>query len=406
MEKNNYLLYSSNNYFIDGASIAATWIWTPAIFLAYELSINFGILGLLLFAIPNALTVVIYGLIAQKVRKRVDGFTVGDIVKERSNRVQYGMNIAVTVLLLILSSLAQLFGIVSVLSQWIEWESWKIALVVSFFCFLYTFRHGLKSSILSDCGKYIIMLACGIIIIIGIYSTGTGDFNLKSLDTINQKEMWFGWAIITILNLSMALYPDQTFWQRTFSLAPNRVAKTYVIGAGLFIIIPMLFGILGILNYSQGNMDTNISSAINIFPYNTLLTVVVLSALIATLDSNLCAISSLTWNELKLTEGKVPCVFSMFCLLALANLLFTLDFSLLLLFLIYGTIRTSVGMPIVLMIFNRFSKKRLMISTIINLIVLCPIFILLKINDSLYAWAITFIIIILPLISLRRDNDL
>ncbi|MEM9399566.1 MAG: thioesterase family protein [Verrucomicrobiota bacterium] len=55
-----------------GNSIALSWMWGLGLFFSVQITYHFGLFGLLSFAIPNALGLVIFGMILQKVADRKD----------------------------------------------------------------------------------------------------------------------------------------------------------------------------------------------------------------------------------------------------------------------------------------------------------------------------------------------
>jgi Na+/proline symporter len=372
--------------------------------LSFELAVKYGLYGFLAFFIPNFLTLMVYGKVSVKIRRELNGYTIGDIVKQRSGKSHYYCNILATTSLLILSTTAQLTGLVFVLSQYTTLSNIQISMLISALCFLYTFRHGLKSSILTDCAKYVIMLVCGASMLL-LFTKGV-DFKIIDPADFSTKAMWFDFGITTVINLSVAIYPDQTFWQRTFSLDPKRVTRSYYAGGLLFALIPLIFGTMGLISYANGNTIANAGQFFTAFPFNIMFLVLVLCALIATLDSNLCAISSLAWNEFNLSDkrGKIWGVLAMLILLILANSIYYLGLPLLFLFLVYGTVRTSVGLGIVLMIFDRFNKRRLFIATLVSLLVFVPSFVYFKTVNNPYSWIVTVVILLMPLLGWSKKR--
>ena len=53
-----------------GFSIAATWIWAPALFVASQQAYNNGWVGVFYFTVPNILTLVLFAYLGQKVRNK------------------------------------------------------------------------------------------------------------------------------------------------------------------------------------------------------------------------------------------------------------------------------------------------------------------------------------------------
>ena len=62
----NDLVYRGDTTNTYAMSIAATWIWAPAIFVASSTAYFNGIYGFLWFLIPNVLTLILFGYFSQK----------------------------------------------------------------------------------------------------------------------------------------------------------------------------------------------------------------------------------------------------------------------------------------------------------------------------------------------------
>ena len=72
----DFFLWKNANIWAYSASIASTWIWSPAIFVASSKAYYDGIWGFLMFLIPNILTLVLFAYFAEMVRKNKEGFTL------------------------------------------------------------------------------------------------------------------------------------------------------------------------------------------------------------------------------------------------------------------------------------------------------------------------------------------
>ena len=74
----------SENWLMSALSIAATWIWAPALFVSTEKAYSSGWVGLFWFLVPNALCLVIFIPFAKKIRKEMpEGMTLSGYMKEK-----------------------------------------------------------------------------------------------------------------------------------------------------------------------------------------------------------------------------------------------------------------------------------------------------------------------------------
>jgi len=73
-----------------GLSVAATWIWAPALFVSATKAYTAGIPGLFWFTVPNVLCLVLFAFFAVKLRELVpNGFTLSGYIRDKvSPRVQ------------------------------------------------------------------------------------------------------------------------------------------------------------------------------------------------------------------------------------------------------------------------------------------------------------------------------
>lgn len=340
------------------ASVAATWIWAPAIFVSSDKAYYSGLSGFLMFLVPNVLTLVLFAFFAEKVRKNTDGFTLSDAIKSAGLR-QQRLHIIVSLTVLVCSTCVQLLGLHTLFSAWFEIPKYISALIVSITALLMVWKNGIKGSIQTDFFKYVIMFISGLILLIVTIYNGNG-IHLSGLKPVPLLTLLSTFGIPTFIGLFCAPYADQTFWQRVFSIEPNKIKPVFFGSAFLFMLIPLLFGLIGF--YAVGGNNWNIALAFENKILQIILAISVLSALLSTLDSNLCAISSIVCADMKqsITIGRI----SMIILLVLSStlMIFT-NLTITGLFLIYGTIRTCIALPTILIILKKYNPMRLFYAT-------------------------------------------
>ena len=61
------------NALLWGNSVALAWMWGLGLFFSVQMTFMFGLQGLLLFAIPNALGLALFGFLTQIVARNHDG---------------------------------------------------------------------------------------------------------------------------------------------------------------------------------------------------------------------------------------------------------------------------------------------------------------------------------------------
>lgn len=388
----DFLLWKNAKSIFYMASIAATWIWTPAIFVSSEKAYFSGINGFLMFLIPNVLTLVVFAYFAELVRKRTEGFTLSDVIKSAGNR-QRNLHLTISMIILVCSTCVQLLGLHTLFSAWGDIPKSVSAFIVSAAAFLMVGKSGIKGSIKTDFVKYCIMLAGGIILLAATVKSG-GAVNLDGVRPVGFWELMGTFGISTMIGLLSAPYVDQTFWQRAFSIDKDKIRKTFIGSALLFALIPTLFGLIGF--FSVGGTNWNIAAAFDEAWLKGLLAVCVLCALLSTLDSNLCAISSIVCADMQqsVTVGRL----SMGGLLMLGSavMVFT-NVGITDMFLIYGTIRTCAALPTILIILDRYNSKRLFWATLAAVVIAPTGYIL----SADYKWLFTVLALVIPAIGIR-----
>ena len=386
----DYFLYKGASDWSYAASIASTWIWAPALFVSSSVAHNMGLTGLLWFLIPNTLTLIVFGHIASHFKREGREMALADVACKNGPAQEF-LHSAVALLLLICSSIVQLIGIHTLFSTWFDISKVMSSVILGLVCFAIVWRGGLKCCIDTDAVKYRTVLIAGIVFAALIC---VGDF-APNLDGYLQKGSWeiaatFG--VTTAIGLMSAPYIDQTFWQRVFSIHPQRVVPVFYKSALLFAIIPLCFGYVGLC--APGGAGWDITWVAVDIPTKVLLAAAILSALISTLDSNLCAIASMVYRT---TGDTFNAKLNMVALFFAAAILFCVtDITIVSLFLFYGTLRTCLAVPTILMVFNRFSPRRLLGASLMTVLI-APIGYALA-SPSGYGWVFTVIALVLPVI--------
>lgn len=69
---------------IGSFSIAASWIWAPALFVSVQKSYELGLAGMFWFTFPNIIALFIFAILAPKIRNRLPGgYTLPDWIRYR-----------------------------------------------------------------------------------------------------------------------------------------------------------------------------------------------------------------------------------------------------------------------------------------------------------------------------------
>ena len=387
----------NTGWFRSALSIAATWIWAPALFTSTENAYTKGFAGLFWFLVPNVLCLILFIPFAKKIRREMpEGITLSGYMhdKYRSKGVKntYLFQLGA---LSILSTAVQLLAGSKILSLLTGIPFWIMTIIMAVIAFSYSQFSGIKASILTDSVQMIFMLVVSVGFgIFGIKNGGgiaalaeglkgiTGDAG--SLFSSKGLEIFIGFGLPTTIGLLSGPFGDQSFWQRAFAVNKKHIGKSFFVGALLFGVVPLCMGLLGFMGAGMGYEATDIS-VLNYELISKLLSgwcvvpflFMIISGLLSTIDSNLCSVSSLTTDIFKLEDKnlkktKWAMVLILVVAIGIANIP---GLTVTILFLMYGTFRASTMLPTIFTLKGvRLTSKGVIAGVIIALCIGMPIF--------------------------------
>lgn len=385
-------------------SIAATWIWAPALFVSAEQAYASGVPGVFWFIVPNVLCLIIFIPIAKRVREQMPGgFTLSGFMADRySARVKRVYVFQLTALTF-LSTVVQLLAGGKILSLMTGLPFWLMTLLMGLFAYAYSRNHGIRASVVTDAVQMVMILgACLILVPFAIHLNGlstlreglggiSGDF--RHLFDANGIEVMLSFGIPTAVGLIAGPFGDQNFWQRVFSVKSNRIGSSFGLGAILFGLVPLMMGALGFIAAGIG-MEPTDQSVVNLELVSSVLPewaswifmIMLLSGLLSTVDSNLCSVSSLATDILKKSSMK-KLKSSMLLLVVVSTAAANIPgLSILHLFLFYGVLRASTFIPVVLTAFKvHLRESGVFYGVLASLFIGFPVFSFGNLFDSSFA---------------------
>lgn len=382
-------------WFISALSIAATWIWAPALFTSTENAYTKGFAGLFWFLVPNVLCLILFIPFARKIRAEMPhGITLSGYMhekyKSKSVKNVYLFQLGA---LSALSTGVQLLAGSKILSMVTGIPFWAMTIIMAIIAYSYSQFSGIKASIVTDALQMIFMLAASVgFVVFGLRNgggieavvSGLGGINHDGFSLVSERglEIFLGFGLPTTVGLLSGPFGDQCFWQRAFCVKKNRIGRAFFVGAILFGIVPLSMGILGFVGAGNGYMavDTgviNFELISMLFPSWAVIPFLfmIISGLLSTIDSNLCAIASLTTdikNNQKSTIGKAAMVGLLAVGIAVANIP---GLTVTHLFLMYGTLRAATLLPTIFTLKGvKLTAKGVTTGIITALVVGLPIF--------------------------------
>ena len=200
--------------------------------------------------------------------------------------------------------------------------------------------------------------------------------------------MFLGFGLPTAVGLISGPFGDQCFWQRTFAIREDRIGRSFLIGALIFAVVPFSMGTIGFAAAGSGFAAAD-ASMVNVEFITSMLPpwvlapllMMVLSGLLSTVDSNLCAAASLTtdWRISASLDSRGRLRLSRWVMagLLLVSILTANIPGLTVthLFLFYGTLRASTLLPTALTLLGkRLNANGVFAGIVASLCIGLPIF--------------------------------
>ena len=313
-------------WLLSSLSIAATWVWAPALFTSTENAYMKGFAGLFWFLVPNVLCLVMFIPFAKRIRKEMpSGITLSGYMVERYQSVGVKRVYLFQLIgLSVMSTGVQLLAGSKILSSVTGFPFWAVTVILAG-----------SASLLRGLAGY--------------------DGTYGSIISSAGLEVFWGFGLPTAIGLISGPFGDQSFWQRAFSIKERYIGRAFLIGALVFGVVPLSMGILGFLGAGAGFQVQDVG-VINfeiiswLFPAWAAVPFLfmIVSGLLSTVDSNLCAVSSLTTDMMKGNNLKITKA-AMLLLLAVGIGIANIPgLTVTHLFLFYGTLRASTLLPTVM----------------------------------------------------------
>lgn len=382
-------------------SIAATWIWAPALFTSAEKAYTTGISGLFWFLVPNVLCLILFAPFASKMRKQFpEGMTLaGYMMNTYKSKKVRNVYLAQLSALSVLSTAVQLLAGGKVISMVTNIPYMAVVIVLAVIGVSCAIFSGIKGSIATDSFQFIFIAIVACSIVASLLKThgmetlyhGLGGISGEygRLFDSNGRKVFMEFGLSSAIGLISGPFGDQSFWQRAFAVKKDKVKISFIIGALLFSIVPLSIGIVGFIAAGSGYITTDTGNLAFNFVLSSLpewvivpFAVMILSGLLSTIDSNMCALSSLATDVSDTAELNIGRMSMIISVLAAVLISFIPNLTVTHLFLFYGTLRASTMLPTVLTLRGvRFTENGIFTGIMLSLFVGLPIFAIGSIAD-------------------------
>lgn len=436
--KDGFLVANRNvGWILGGFSIAASWIWAPALFVSVQLAYQKGLAGIFWFTLPNILSLTIFAFLGSRIRKKMPkGYTLPQYIKEKlkSKRV-HKIYLFPYFFYQLMAVVVQLYAGGSLIAILTGISLPIVMIILTVIVLSYTFISGLQASIGTDYLQLGAIFVVGIIILPllimasgGYQSVSAGFSGIEEIKNIFDPGVAFSFGIVTSIGLIAGSIADQSNWQRAFAIREKDIKKSFILGSILFGLVPICLSIIGfiaanpashiILPHGVDVSMIGVQTIANFLPSWAvfLFAIGFLAILSSSFDAGLCAASSL-WvadvvnpkddNKAVNSARKSMIVVAILGLMVALAVVYIPNFGLQQLWWIFNTIAACVVVPTVLSLYyEKLDERGVFWGVLVSFIVGIPLFIYSNIIDKA-EWIVVssiFIILVSTLFSLFFRN--
>ncbi len=394
-------------------SIAISWVWAPAIFVCSMQAYNFGLPGLFWFTLPNIVCFFVFAPIAIRLRKKLPkGYTLPQYIhkKYRGSKTAHIIFTSSFVLTMIFAIISNAYAGGTLLNALTGINTNIAIMSIALIALTYSLISGLKASIITDVVQMMLVFILAIVIVPWVVSITGFDAIYDNIGGVDGKHpKLFDPHIAFIMGIPMTItlltgpVCDQMFFQRAFAVKQENIVKTFVWGGIIFGFVPIILSVLGFVGAelaSSGAITVDNPEMVgpyviaHLLPKSALFafTFMAFAGLCSTLDSSLCAISSLfsidifkRYVDPKVTDKKLLWVsrkfMVIFCIIGTSIAL--LKPNMLWTFMIYGSVTAAVFFPIIFSLFwDRLTGRGISAAIFTSIVLGLPFSIYANINNQ------------------------
>jgi Na+/proline symporter len=290
---------------VGGITILATWAGGAAILLPAQFGYAQGLPTALWFTIPNALTLVVFGVIAVRIRKRLPGgYTIAELFGDRSDYI-YNVATLLTFTKSFVALSSEVVGGAAFLMFFSDLPQYQSVLLVLGTILAYSLISGLDASIFTDVLQTVGFAALYVVFV--PWTIGAGEGFALVGDAIRDgalSKMFAGpnleFAAILVVLLFTAPIVSQYMWQRAYAIEEDKLLDAFTLAGVGFFFVPAGMAVLGLIAAASGaSLDQPVTASFvamdQTIPANASLVVflILLTTLLSAADSELVAIGSI-----------------------------------------------------------------------------------------------------------------
>lgn len=408
---NEYIAANPHKHYINSMSVAASWIWAPALLVSTKVGFLYGTAGLLWFLVPNVVCLLLFAWFAKTIRPTYPrGVTFSGYMTRRYSAGVGRIYQLQFVILSVCAFAVQLLAGSQIISAVTQTSSTTVAAVImATVVVLYSVRSGFKASVLTDAIQYTFILV-GSMIVLYVVGVDFGSFQPQNaIDmfpvSVFDPELILAFGIPVTIGLLAGPFGDQMFWQRALSMPYAKITSTFTNASAYFALVPISLGVAGILLAGNGFVADNASLAVLEYIMHSgsywilaVFLVMILSGLFSTMDSCLCAFGSIVAEDYQrsIAFTRISMALLAVSAVAIASIPGISIFSL---FLLYGCVRATTLLPTVMTLSNKFvlTSKSIIYGIAVSMFCGLPLFVTAQLSgDPVSITLASVFVVLLP----------
>ena len=251
------------NALLWGNSVALAWMWGLGLFFSVQMTFMFGLQGLLLFAIPNALGLMLFGFLTQIVAKRHAGGQESLALFfdkfAKPFRLIFYLYQVVAITLTVFALSKYLFGSLGLVPAPLNWLYliMVVFVVLAAGC-LFGEEFGIRKIKFGHAGMGVLLVVCVVVVL----------FSLKPMLPENIQwsaalpKAWtgpdlLGYSIPLLVGLLVGPWLDLQHWQRAIQIHRENtsIRTSYFFGGLIFFLMLLFHGCLAAWVLGQGGVE-------------------------------------------------------------------------------------------------------------------------------------------------------
>ncbi len=370
-----------------GFTITATWTWAIALLVPSQKAYEQGFAGAFWYLVPSVLTLFIYCWFLSRVNEKfLDNYTLPQLMKKRWGNKVHREYAVILALLQVMCYAVNIIAGAKLICSLLRINYTMCTIILAFFVLFYTMRGGFRSSVNTDVIQTLTLCIGSVVIVATLVfyfgrqqeqtvlqaimdgMTGYEGKDFQSLFSEESRKVFLSYGLTSVLGLITGPFGDQMYWQRAFAIRKEKRNKAFILADILFTIIPVAMILTGFLAASQvkGNVlriNDSANVAIEYISYylpgvsSYFFVVMAGAAITSTMDSCLCAFSSIIVNDFFPDDEKRIrgiSYISMLCLVLASIFISNIPgIQTLYLFMFYTVIRMCTFYPTIITCFDK-----------------------------------------------------